>query len=273
MPFKESTLDISDQKRIEILVGMGYSRPDVEDSLRLHKFDDTYASYLLLGRKSTDVESEGSRSGSSLSLRNMTGGGTARTTGGNSTHPTGGGGTPGGGAPTSQSPSHGGTNNTSGGSTSSSSHNRVQRSISATSSKPRRGSTGPPPTAAPRVNNNIQSNFKRQNTVDTATIKENTPRYSGSRPATATAASTKTQQGKIAVTSPKSRGITKSNTMSNATGRAVLGQPDKRRSAYDGKISTSTDKTNQLDSDALKLPLSPTGRGSSAAAASFSRNV
>ena len=51
---------------------------------------------------------------------------------------------------------------------------------------------GPPPTAAPRVNNNIQSNFKRQNTVDTATIKENTPRYSGSRPATATAASTKT---------------------------------------------------------------------------------
>ena len=51
---------------------------------------------------------------------------------------------------------------------------------------------GPPPTAAPRVNNNISSNFKRQNTVDTATIKENTPRYSGSRPATATAASTKT---------------------------------------------------------------------------------
>ena len=119
--------------------------------------------------------------------------------------------------------------------------------------------------------------------MDTATIKENTPRYSGSRPATATAASTKTpsSSGKFTppisfdrrpllilrsyvflrilyhitgVTSPKSRGITKSNTMSNATGRAVLGQPviDKRRSAYDGKISTSTDKTNQLDnSDAL----------------------
>ena len=57
-PFKESTLDISDQKRIEILVGMGYSRPEVEDSLRLHKFDDTYASYLLLGRKSTDVSTK-----------------------------------------------------------------------------------------------------------------------------------------------------------------------------------------------------------------------
>jgi len=280
LPFKEPTLDISDQKRIEMLVTMGYSRTEVEESLRLHKFDDTYASYLLLGRKNTDVESDGSRSGSSLSLRNMS----AAATSAGGTHPSGGstGGTgsavPGGTVP---SPSHG-SNNSSG-----STHNRVQRSISATSSKPRRGSTGaqdsngggtgtgtganqPPPSAAPRVNNNIQSNFKRQNTVDTATIKENTPRYSGSRPATATAASTKTQQ---AVTSPKSRGITKSNTMSNATGRAVLGQPDKRRSAYDGKISTSTDKTNQLDSDALKLPLSPTGRGSSAAAASFSRNV
>ena len=57
---------------------------------------------------------------------------------------------------------------------------------------------GPPPSAAPRVNNNVQSNFKRQNTVDTATIKENTPRYSGSRPATATAVTSKTsssQQG------------------------------------------------------------------------------
>jgi MAP/microtubule affinity-regulating kinase len=281
LPFKEPTLDISDQKRIEMLVTMGYPRTEVEESLRLHKFDDTYASYLLLGRKSTDVESDGSRSGSSLSLRNMSG---ATTNASGGTHPSGGSATGAGttaGGVTSSSPSHGSTNSGSG------SHNRVQRSISATSSKPRRGSTGaqdsnggggagsggnPPPSAAPRVNNNIQSNFKRQNTVDTATIKENTPRYSGSRPATATATTSKTQQ---AVTSPKSRGITKSNTMSNATGRAALGQPiaDKRRSAYDGKIMTSTDKTNQLDADALKLPLSPTGRGSSAAAASFSRNV
>ena len=55
LPFKEPTLDISDQKRIEMLVTMGYPRTEVEESLRLHKFDDTYASYLLLGRKSTDV--------------------------------------------------------------------------------------------------------------------------------------------------------------------------------------------------------------------------
>ena len=152
------------------------------------------------------VESDGSRSGSSLSLRNMSG---ATTNASGGTHPSGGSATGAGttaGGVTSSSPSHGSTNSGSG------SHNRVQRSISATSSKPRRGSTGaqdsnggggagsggnPPPSAAPRVNNNIQSNFKRQNTVDTATIKENTPRYSGSRPATATATTSKTQQGKI----------------------------------------------------------------------------
>ncbi len=54
-PFKEPTLDVSDQKRIDILVGMGYNRSDVEESLRTAKFDDAYASYLLLGRRSTDV--------------------------------------------------------------------------------------------------------------------------------------------------------------------------------------------------------------------------
>ena len=55
LPFKEPTLDICDQKRIDILVGMGYNRQETEESLRTHKFDDAYASYLLLGRRSTDV--------------------------------------------------------------------------------------------------------------------------------------------------------------------------------------------------------------------------
>ncbi|CAB4061761.1 MARK [Lepeophtheirus salmonis] len=54
LPFKEPTLDINDTKRIDILVGMGYNRQEVESSLRNHKFDDCYASYLLLGRRSTD---------------------------------------------------------------------------------------------------------------------------------------------------------------------------------------------------------------------------
>ena len=55
LPFKEPVLDITDTKRIDVLVGMGYNRAEVEESLRTHKFDDAYASYLLLGRRSTDV--------------------------------------------------------------------------------------------------------------------------------------------------------------------------------------------------------------------------
>jgi MAP/microtubule affinity-regulating kinase len=54
-PFTEPVLDITDEKRIDMLVTMGYCRAEVNESLRNHKFDDCYASYLLLGRKSTDV--------------------------------------------------------------------------------------------------------------------------------------------------------------------------------------------------------------------------
>lgn len=39
----------------EALVGMGYSRSEIEDSLTQAKYDDVFATYLLLGRKSTDV--------------------------------------------------------------------------------------------------------------------------------------------------------------------------------------------------------------------------
>ena len=55
LPFKEPSIDLTDQKRIEILIGMGYSRKEVEESLQTAKFDDCYASYLLLGRKPSDV--------------------------------------------------------------------------------------------------------------------------------------------------------------------------------------------------------------------------
>ena len=55
LPFKEPSVDLNDQKRIEILIGMGYSRKEVEESLQTAKFDDCYASYLLLGRKPSDV--------------------------------------------------------------------------------------------------------------------------------------------------------------------------------------------------------------------------
>ena len=54
-PYAEPEVDLSDLKRIEILVGMGYSRTEIEDSLKTQKYDDVFATYLLLGRRSTDV--------------------------------------------------------------------------------------------------------------------------------------------------------------------------------------------------------------------------
>jgi MAP/microtubule affinity-regulating kinase len=160
-PYVEPEADMSDPKRIEALVCLGFNRYDVENSLDSQKYDDAYATYLLLGRKSTDPESDGSRSGSSLSLRNMSG-------------------QPPVGAPqpTAQSPSHRG----------------VHRSISATHAKPNRRAssggetlrTGPQPQVPAPQSNNHQSGFKRQNTVDSATIKENSARLNA-RPASAQA--------------------------------------------------------------------------------------
>merc|ERR1719228_1770659 len=267
-PYIEPVQDWTDPKRIEILqTGMGYSRDTVEEALKQQKFDDCYAAYLLLGRRTTDVDSEGSRSGSSLSLRNMAPGSVGA----------GGGGGTGGGAGGVASPAH-----------SSQGHRGVQRSISATSNKPRRGSTGGeqtcPPAAVPRATNSNHTtsttfHFKRQNTVDSATIKENTARLSQhtpARPTTATGAKTTADNGARAPTSPKTRGITKSNTMSNATGRqAVGGSSTNRRSAIGcEQKSSSSEKTNTVGSEAmntsLKMPVSPTASNRSAA---FQRQV
>lgn len=40
---------------IEALVAMGYNRQEIEASLSQVRYDDVFATYLLLGRKSTDV--------------------------------------------------------------------------------------------------------------------------------------------------------------------------------------------------------------------------
>uniref|UniRef100_A0A7N8XEI5 MAP/microtubule affinity-regulating kinase 3 n=1 Tax=Mastacembelus armatus TaxID=205130 RepID=A0A7N8XEI5_9TELE len=55
-PFMEPELDIRDQKRIDIMVGMGYSREEINDSLTKMKYDDITATYLLLGRKTAEVD-------------------------------------------------------------------------------------------------------------------------------------------------------------------------------------------------------------------------
>ncbi|XP_017754111.1 PREDICTED: serine/threonine-protein kinase MARK2-like isoform X4 [Eufriesea mexicana] len=183
-PYLEPEPDYKDHKRIgesaKALASMGYTRSEIEDSLGQAKYDDVFATYLLLGRKTTDPESDGSRSGSSLSLRNIP-----------PQAGTGGGGGGGGGG------SGGGT----GGAVQSPSHRGVHRSISASNPKPnRRVSSGlethrgaPSPgnatnhnhataTTGVTVTGSSGSNFKRQNTVDSATIKENTARVSASRP-------------------------------------------------------------------------------------------
>ncbi|XP_030070010.1 MAP/microtubule affinity-regulating kinase 3 isoform X3 [Microcaecilia unicolor] len=56
-PFVEPDLDISDQKRIDVMVGMGYSREEIQDSLSKMKYDEITATYLLLGRKSSENNS------------------------------------------------------------------------------------------------------------------------------------------------------------------------------------------------------------------------
>eukprot|EP00073_Rattus_norvegicus_P047333 XP_017449503.1 PREDICTED: MAP/microtubule affinity-regulating kinase 3 isoform X7 [Rattus norvegicus] len=67
-PFVEPELDISDQKRIDIMVGMGYSQEEIQESLSKMKYDEITATYLLLGRKSAELDASDSSSSSNLSL-------------------------------------------------------------------------------------------------------------------------------------------------------------------------------------------------------------
>ncbi|KAJ8707973.1 hypothetical protein PYW08_010339 [Mythimna loreyi] len=166
-PYVEPQQDFKDHNRIEALVCVGYNRQEIEYSLAEAKYDDVFATYLLLGRKSTDPESDGSRSGSSLSLR----------TAAPAAAP--------GAAPNANA--HSGAGGGAGGSPG---HRGVQRSISA-SARPaasRRASSGAEVlrtqvgTTTTAANNTTStattttSNFKRQNTIDSASIKENTAR-------------------------------------------------------------------------------------------------
>ncbi|XP_049882076.1 serine/threonine-protein kinase MARK2-like isoform X2 [Pectinophora gossypiella] len=179
-PYVEPQQDFKDHKRIEALVCLGYNRQEIEYSLAEAKYDDVFATYLLLGRKSTDPESDGSRSGSSLSLRNAA-------------------------QPQQAQAAHAQNSHTGGAGGGSPSHRGVQRSISATArpAPSRRASSGAEVlrtqvgTTTSAANNTTPtattttSNFKRQNTIDSASIKENTARIaqmqvqSGTRPSSA----------------------------------------------------------------------------------------
>ncbi|XP_044571339.1 MAP/microtubule affinity-regulating kinase 3 isoform X25 [Drosophila ananassae] len=248
-PYIEPKADLADPKRIEALVAMGYNRQEIEASLSQVRYDDVFATYLLLGRKSTDPESDGSRSGSSLSLRNISG----NDAGANA------------GSAGVQSPTHRG----------------VHRSISASSTKPSRrassgaetlrvGPTNAAATAAaaagavgavnPSNNYNaagsaadrasVGSNFKRQNTIDSATIKENTARLAAQnqRPASATQKMLTTAD--TTLNSPaKPRTATKYDpTNGNRTVSGTSGIIPRRSTTLYEKTS-STEKTNVIPAE------------------------
>ncbi|XP_011494248.1 PREDICTED: serine/threonine-protein kinase MARK2-like isoform X11 [Ceratosolen solmsi marchali] len=281
-PYVEPEPDYKDHKRIgesaKILANMGYTRTEIEDSLGQAKYDDIFATYLLLGRKTIDPESDGSRSGSSLSLRNI--------------------------PPQVGSGGGGGSGAVTGGAVQSPSHRSVHRSISASNPKPnRRASSGgetlrgaPSPGNTTNHNHSTAvtggtvagsgvSNFKRQNTVDAATIKENTARAAreSARPS-----ATKNSPGQLDTmtmfilgvgTSPggKTR-VGKSNTMNTGvTGirSTITPTPGSigRRStiSYDQAktSSASTERTNDVPS----LVVTPSNRLATTTTPAFPRNV
>ncbi|KAM6959094.1 MAP/microtubule affinity-regulating kinase 4 [Aplochiton taeniatus] len=70
-PHIEPEEDHNDASRIEVMVGMGYSRDEIKDALSTQKYNEVTATYLLLGRKNEETGGGGggvSRSASSLSL-------------------------------------------------------------------------------------------------------------------------------------------------------------------------------------------------------------
>ncbi|KAG7201932.1 hypothetical protein KM043_004638 [Ampulex compressa] len=273
-PYLEPEPDYKDHKRIgesaKALASMGYTRSEIEDSLGQAKYDDVFATYLLLGRKTTDPESDGSRSGSSLSLRNI--------------------------PPQVGSGGGGGSGGGTGGAVQSPSHRGVHRSISASNPKPsRRASSGgetlrgaPSPgnatnhnhattVPASAVTGSGGSSFKRQNTVDAATIKENSARVSASRPS-----APKNSPGQLDTsvgTSPGGKArVGKSNTMNAGVGGGrpltspAPGSVGRRSTiSYDQAktSSSSTERTNDVPS----LGVSPSSRLATPTIPAFPRNV
>ncbi|XP_063167948.1 MAP/microtubule affinity-regulating kinase 4 isoform X3 [Candoia aspera] len=67
-PYREPEEDFADTKRIEVMVGMGYTREEIKEALSNQKYNEVTATYLLLGRKNEQVDGGEPRTGSSLSL-------------------------------------------------------------------------------------------------------------------------------------------------------------------------------------------------------------
>ncbi|XP_077064597.1 MAP/microtubule affinity-regulating kinase 4 isoform X1 [Siphateles boraxobius] len=65
-PHIEPVEDYNDTSRIDVMVGMGYSRDEIKDALTTPKYNEIFATYLLLSRKNEDGME--SRSSSNLAL-------------------------------------------------------------------------------------------------------------------------------------------------------------------------------------------------------------
>ncbi|TNN76768.1 MAP/microtubule affinity-regulating kinase 4 [Liparis tanakae] len=81
-PHTEPVEDLNNISRIDVMVGMGFTRDEIRDSLSSQKYNEVTATYLLLGRKN-ETEGSDSRSGSSLSLARVR---ASTTTNGTSKH-------------------------------------------------------------------------------------------------------------------------------------------------------------------------------------------
>ncbi|CAH7388853.1 MAP/microtubule affinity-regulating kinase 4 isoform X1 [Phodopus roborovskii] len=64
-PYTEPEEDFGDTKRIEVMVGMGYTREEIKEALTNQKYNEVTATYLLLGRK---TEEGGDRGAPGLAL-------------------------------------------------------------------------------------------------------------------------------------------------------------------------------------------------------------
>nr|XP_049466538.1 MAP/microtubule affinity-regulating kinase 3 isoform X12 [Anopheles coluzzii] len=311
-PYVEPLPDLKDQKRIgktEALVAMGYNRQDIEDSLANTMYDDVFATYLLLGRKSTDSESDGSRSGSSLSLRNIAGNGGAaagnsqvqspthrgvhRSISASSTKPSrrassggetlqifqrfitgvgpttavaaaaaaaavgaGGGGVGGGGGggavvgSMAAAGGGAGTGTVVGGGTGGGTANVTGNSVLAGATNNHSSGTGGSGGGASE-RTSISSNFKRQNTIDSATIKENTARLAAQnqRPASSITKPI-TSVDNSSISSPAKARTTSSSTSTKydpSNGSRTVGPSAglmPRRSTTLYEKTSSTEKTN-----------------------------
>ncbi|ELT95457.1 hypothetical protein CAPTEDRAFT_119833 [Capitella teleta] len=175
-PFIEPQQDFSDTNRIEIMMTMGYARKEIEESLWQNKYDDITATYLLLGRRTSDLEGSESRSGSSLSLKQMH----VTPHRGNSEHNS---------NSSSQSPSHQGVI-------------KVQRSVSASNpQKSRRYSAG----GENKGSHQSGSSYRKPPSIDSkensvgSTSSSSSQRPKTSAPSPSSAGSTDSPKGGITV--------------------------------------------------------------------------